>query len=214
MLLCLVKKEYLIVKKYVWMVAAISAFIPLFFIWRMPEHAGMLGYILSCIFSVFLLLQYVSQKECMFPKAPLLLCAAPYSRKLLVTAKYIFFFCVFAVCTAVFWVETLFLPQLGGFNTDNAVLMLFVFTVFMGIYLPLQYRLGFEKTKLILMVVIMLSPIAVAWLAERNAGITLMKLFSSSSRTIMYGTVTGISCAVYGLSALVSVWIYEKADIA
>ena len=40
MLLQLVKKEFLIVKKYVLLMAAVCILFPIFLLWRMPEFAG------------------------------------------------------------------------------------------------------------------------------------------------------------------------------
>ena len=63
MLLQLVKKDFLIVKKYVLLMIAVCVVFPLFLIWRSPEYAGILGFVLITIFSIFMLLQYVSLKE-------------------------------------------------------------------------------------------------------------------------------------------------------
>ena len=92
MLIQLVKKDFLIVKKYVLIMFAVCVIFPLFLIWRSPEYAGILGFVLITIFSIFMLLQYVSLKETQYPKASTLLCALPFPRKDIVLAKYIFIF--------------------------------------------------------------------------------------------------------------------------
>lgn len=66
MLFHLIKKDFLIVKKYVLIVLVASILIPPVMRWRTPEFAGTFGFILSVIFSVFMLLQYVSLKEYQF----------------------------------------------------------------------------------------------------------------------------------------------------
>ena len=81
MLIQLVKKDFLIVKKYVLIMFAVCVIFPLFLIWRSPEYAGILGFVLITIFSIFMLLQYVSLKETQYPKASTLLCALPFPRK-------------------------------------------------------------------------------------------------------------------------------------
>lgn len=90
MLFHLVKKEFLIVKKYVLIMLIAAILIPPVMRWRTPEFAGTFGFILSVIFSIFMLLQYVSLKEYQFPKAAMLLCATPFSRSIMVLSKYIF----------------------------------------------------------------------------------------------------------------------------
>lgn len=90
MLLQLVKKEFLIVKKYVLLMAAVCILFPIFLLWRMPEFAGIFGFGLVTVFSILMLLQYVSLKETQYPKASTLLCALPFSRKNIVLSRYIF----------------------------------------------------------------------------------------------------------------------------
>ena len=81
MMLCyLLKKDILIIKKYVLIMLAAAVLIPPFMLWRIPEYAGILGFMLSVIFCVLILLQYISLKEYQFPKAASLLCAATFSR--------------------------------------------------------------------------------------------------------------------------------------
>ena len=74
MLLHLVKKDFLIVKKYVLIMLVAAIAIPPVMLWRAPEYGGVMGFILSVIFAVFMLLQYVSLKEYQCPKASALLC--------------------------------------------------------------------------------------------------------------------------------------------
>ncbi|MEZ3462715.1 MAG: ABC-2 transporter permease, partial [Lachnospiraceae bacterium] len=158
MLFSLLKKDFLIVKKYVFIMLIAAVLIPPFMLWRTPEFTGVLGFILSIIFAVFMLLQYVSLKEYQFPKAATLLCATPFSRKMLVLSKYVFCMVIFLACCIIFGIETLIIPGLGSLDMNLLVLMLFVISVFIGIYLPVQYKFGYEKTKFAFAVIIMASP--------------------------------------------------------
>ena len=69
MLWYLLKKDILIIKKHVLIMLAAAVLIPPFMLWRVPEYAGILGFMLSVIFCVLILLQYISLKEYQFPKA-------------------------------------------------------------------------------------------------------------------------------------------------
>ena len=60
MLFALLKKDFLIVKKYVLIMLVVIVLIPPVMRWRTPEFTGVFGFILSVIFGVFMLLQYVS----------------------------------------------------------------------------------------------------------------------------------------------------------
>ena len=157
MLLQLVKKDFLIVKKYVLLMIAVCVVFPLFLIWRSPEYAGILGFVLITIFSIFMLLQYVSLKETQYPKASTLLCALPFSRKDIVLSKYIFCILIYFACSLIFGLETPLFPQLRNVGYELPALSFLVISVVLGIYLPVQYKLGYEKTKMFFVVLIMAS---------------------------------------------------------
>ena len=107
MLIHLVKKDILIVKKYVLLILFIAIGIPLFILWRLPPFAQILGFVLSIIFSEFMLCQYLLLKESQYSKASVLLCSTPYPRRGLVQSKYVLFAMVFIYCTLVYWIENL-----------------------------------------------------------------------------------------------------------
>ena len=158
MLFQLVKKDFLIVKKYVLIMFAVCILFPVFLLWRSPEYAGILGFVLITIFSIFMLLQYVSLKETQYPKASTLLCALPFSRKNIVLSKYIFCILIYLACCLIFGIETLIFPQLRSIGYKVPILLFMVVSLFLGVYLPAQYKLGYEKTKLFFVVLIMASP--------------------------------------------------------
>ena len=110
----LIKKDVLIVKKYVLIMLAAAVLIPPFMLWRAPQYTGILGFMLSVIFCVFMLLQYVSLKEYQFPKATTLLCATPYSRRMIVLSKYIFCMVTYMACCVIYGIETFIVPGLGS----------------------------------------------------------------------------------------------------
>ena len=68
MLLSLVKKDFILVKKYALFMAAICFLLPVFFLSRLPEFAGPLAFFISVVYSIFLLLQYVFLKEYQSPR--------------------------------------------------------------------------------------------------------------------------------------------------
>ena len=107
------KKRFSDCKKYVLLMLIVCILIPPFMLWRVPDFAGPMSFCLSVIFSIFMLLQYVSQKENQYPKASALLCASPYPRKLLVLSKYVFCLTIYAVCCIIFH-RNIGFPKLGA----------------------------------------------------------------------------------------------------
>lgn len=208
----LLKKDVLIVKKYVLIMLAAAVLIPLFMLWRAPQYTGALGFMLSVIFCVFMLLQYVSLKEYQFPKAAALLCAAPFSRRMIVLSKYVFYMVVYVICCIIYGIETLIVPGLGLCDIKLFVIMFLLTSVFIGIYLPAQYKFGYEKTKFAFFVVIMASPFILPQLIKmENVNLDFLSLLSP---VLAYGGITLLSMVILIVSILLSMRFYSSADLA
>lgn len=212
MLFALLKKDFLIVKKYVLIMLLFIFLIPPFMRWRTPEFTGVLGFVLSVIFAVFMLLQYVSLKEYQFPKAATLLCATPFTRKAMVLSKYIFCIAIYVICCIAFGIETLIIPGLGKADITMFALMFLVTALFIGVYLPVQYKLGYEKTKFAFVVVIMASPIILpALMRMENLNLDFLSMLSPY---LICGGIVLLGVLVLAISVALSVKIYDKADLA
>ena len=208
----LIKKDVLIVKKYVLIMLAAAVLIPPFMLWRAPQYTGILGFMLSVSFCVFMLLQYVSLKEYQFPKATTLLCATPYSRRMIVLSKYIFCMVTYMACCVIYGIETFIVPGLGSCDIKLFVLMFFITSVFIGIYLPVQYKLGYEKTKFAFVIVIMASPFILPQLMKmENVNLDFLSLFSP---VLTYGGITLLSLGILAVSTFLSMRFYISVDLA
>lgn len=212
MLFHLLKKDFLIVKKYVLIMFIVATIIPPFMLAKTPEYGGTLGFVLSAIFAIFMLLQYVSLKEYQFPKASTLLCATPFPRKLMVLSKYIFCITIYITCCVIFVIETLIFPQLGTADIELFLFPFFVISVFIGVYLPIQYKLGYEKTKFTFMVVIMASPVILPYFLK--TGLLNFNFLFVDSSSFVYGGIVLVSLMILAISAFLSVKIYNKIDLA
>ena len=212
MIFNLIKKDILIIKKYVLMMLVAAGLIPLFMLWRVPEYAGIFGFILSAVFCVLILLQYVLLKEYQSPKASMLLCAAPFSRQMMVLSKYIFCIAIYMACCIIYAIEMVFMPALRTVNIMLFFLMFFVISVFIGIYLPVQYKLGYEKTKFALGLVIMASPFVLPQLVKMEN--VNLKFLSAFSPIIVCGSLLTLSLTILIISVIFSVKFYCEADLA
>jgi hypothetical protein len=212
MLFSLLKKDFLIVKKYVLIMLVAAVLIPLFMLWRAPEYTGVLGFMLSVIFCVFMLLQYVSLKEYQFPKAATLLCATPFSRGMIVLSKYIFCVIAYAICCVIYGIETLIVPELGSLDIKLFVLMFLLTSAFISVYLPVQYKLGYEKTRFTFVVVIMASPIILPQLMKmENVNLNFLSLLSP---IFAYGGIILLSFGILIVSVFLSIRFYSSVDLA
>ncbi|MDO5411759.1 MAG: ABC-2 transporter permease [Lachnospiraceae bacterium] len=213
MLFHLVKKDFLLVKKQVQLLLVIGILLPPFLLWRVPEIPGPMSFCLSVIFSFFTLLQYVLQKENQYPRASELLCASPCPRKLLVLSKYMFCLIIYAACCVIFFIETLVFPELGTLQFGMPTRIFFVISVSLSLYLPVQYKFGYEKTKFIFMIIIMASPFILPQLLKMNQGFRI-SLLNALPPDILYGGIFLISLLIFAVSAKISIAFYEKMDLA
>lgn len=212
MLLHLIKKDFVIAKKYVWLMFIVVLLIPSFILWRMPELTGSISFVIFAIFAVFMLLMYVSMKEFQYPKASAMLCATPYPRSLVVASKYGFCVVIFAACGVIYWIETLLLPKLGSFNFRMVMVAFVGISLLISIYLPIQFKVGYEKTKFFFIVVIMASPFLLPQLFKIN-GIPYLAFIHSIPAALFCVMVALISLILLAASILISIRIYSKKDL-
>ena len=212
MLFNLVKKDFIISKKYVYFMLFAAAAMPPYIYLRMPEYKGTPGFILSAVFTVLMLIQNVSLKEYQYPKAAMLLCTAPFPRKIIVLSKYIFCIAVYTFCCIVFAIETLFIPAFGGLDIKLLLIMFFVISVFIGIYLPIQYKFGYEKTRLAILGIIMFSPVITPVMLKTAK--TTPVVIPYIPPLLIYSTLFLSSIIILLISAYISVYFYKKTDIA
>lgn len=211
MLFSLVKKDFLIVKKFFLLILMGAVIIPPFMLWQVPELTSVLGFIFSVVFAVFMLLQYVSIKEHQFPKAATLLCATPFPRKMMVLSKYIFCVVIYMIGSGIFWIETFIIPGLGKLSIKMFTFMFLATSVFISIYFPVQYKFGFEKTNYIFGVLVITSPMYLPKLM--SAGSLNLGFLTTLSPYLVYIGSILISFAVLSISAVLSIKIYEKSDL-
>lgn len=212
MLLHLIKKDFVIIKKYVWLMLIVVLLIPLFILWRIPELTGSDSFVISAVFAVFMLLMYVSTKEFQYSKASALLCATPYPRSMVVMSKYGFCVAVFAVCSVIYWIETLILPKIGSFNFEMVMAVFAGISLIISIYLPIQFKLGYEKTKFFFIIIIMASPFLLPQLSKIN-GASYLVFINSIPAALLCVIFAFVSLTLLAVSILISVKIYSQKDL-
>lgn len=212
MLLSLIKKDFLIIKKYLALMFIIAVVLPPFLILNMPEYAAPIGHVFVTIFVIYMLLQYVFLKEYQYPKATALLCSAPYPRSLMVLSKYCFLLVAFFCCNLIFFAETLIIPQLGSFSAEAGAAALLIVSIVAGVYFPLQYKFGYEKCKFIPFILIIITPMLFSNLPEQ-----IIRFEPGTVMTMPPAALAGVLAAaaltLLAASFLVSSRIYKKKDL-
>ncbi|MFF2484603.1 ABC-2 transporter permease [Paenibacillus sp. NPDC058071] len=216
MLLNLVKKDFLLTKKY-WIVMFIAAIaLPVFIHTKIAffSEAGFLPFFLSTLYIIFLLFSTVSMMEDKHRGAAYL-CATPYTRNTIVRSKYLFIIAIFLGCYVLYTLTTLFSPiKINMLGISDIGQTFFIVTIVFSVIIPVQYRFGYEKSRYIFFFLIFLTPFLLPNMMKifQSNGITVVDLLSIS-QSIM-GLLLVLMALVIGLISLrISIRIYSNKSL-
>lgn len=214
MLIQLVRKDFLLVKKYVLIMMLIAVAVPLFAVWRLSDMPGAICFIYVVVFTELIICQGVSQEESKFPKAAALLCSVPYKRSSIVKAKYVFFLLLYAYCWAVYNIMVLLLPSIGAIDLTVGLSVLLVGMILYGIYLPLYFKYGVEKTKFFFMICIFAISFGMPMFYKYFTSLQIDFSILASIPVAVINLILAILFAVaLGVSMTISIRIYSKKEL-
>ncbi|WP_010274328.1 ABC-2 transporter permease [Paenibacillus senegalensis] len=210
----LVKKDFLLAKKY-WIVLLIAAVVlPVFIQTKLTAGGEFPAFFLSTLYVVFLLFNTVSMMEDKYRGAALL-CATPYTRTALVAAKYLFIFSVFFGCFILYTLAVLLSPvtisMIDMYDFGRALLL---FTVIFGVLIPVQYRFGYEKSRYIFFFLVFLTPFVLPGIMKAlqhdNAGTMSPLPFSSPLLGLLFVLLAFV---IGGISLSITIRIYSTRNL-
>ncbi|WP_232697619.1 ABC-2 transporter permease [Brevibacillus daliensis] len=211
----LVKKDFLLAKKY-WFIMLIAAFVlPIFINIKvdfMPR--GFLAFFLSTLFIQYLLFNSVSMIEYKY-KGHALLCATPYTRRAMVRAKYLFILAIFVGCYISYCLLAIFIPtKIEMLSLSDVGVSILIVAVIFGIIIPVQYRFGYEKSKYIFMFIIFLFPFVFPMMIEsmqaHQIGLQDLLPFSQIVQDFFLGI---LALLISWMSMGLSTRIYSKQNL-
>lgn len=215
MLFHLMKKDFILAKKY-WIVMIIFAIVFPVYINFNPDipMKGFLSFFLSTLYIQYLMFNAVSMIEYKY-KGSMLLCTTPYTRKAMVMSKYLFILTLFAGCYLINTSLSLILPNIiDRLELFQVGLSFFISTLVFGVVIPVQYYFGYEKSKYIFMIIIFIlpfiSPLVIKSIQTNQNGFPT--LFPLSP--IVFGFVLSLFILLIGwLSIYLSIKIYSKQNL-
>lgn len=130
----------------------------------------------------------------------------------MVISKYILFVLIFLYCTLTYGIDVLLFPSMGKFRISYVLAVFAITSIAYSIYLPVQYWIGYEKTKFFFIIVLLAASFGLPALISRGSDniLDLLKNFSLG----IEGLVLGITVIIVSLSMMISVKIYSKKDLA
>lgn len=216
----LVKKDFLLVKKTTVAFLGISVLVPLLATILMRDAAQdkrteLFIFLYMVILVEVMFVQAVATEEEKSPRATALLCAAPYSRKSYVIAKYICYLIFYGTCIAIYSIIAAIYPGLGFLNITEVLTVFLVGTILYGVYIPVAIKYGITKARLVFATAILLvslGPTLIAKVFNSNIDfvLSLMRNISSLNIPIILG-VAGVG--VFLVSMIISFGIFEKKEL-
>ena len=212
MLIPLIKKDLTIVKGYTLGVIAIAIGLPLLLAWRQPQMGGMISLLMSVLISSVAFNLAISEKENQYPKATALLSSTPYTKGKVIVSKYALYFIIYVICCIAYLVEMQFVPELKLDNFAQTAALVFLIQAFgMGIFLPIQYKFGYEKTKFVCFL-LFLSPVIIDITKRISFPSKLVSLMQSNSG-IAVAITCGCGILIWLVSFVISNKIFAKKDL-
>jgi ABC-2 type transport system permease protein len=216
MLFNLVKKDFILTKKYLLLmvIAVIGESIFLQSKIYSVNDGGFLTFFLITFITLVILFNQVAMSEDKY-KGAALLCATPYTRNALVKAKYLLLLVIF-ICCYIIYTATAYLAPIHMKMPSISVIgiSLLITTIFFGIYLPVLYQFGYEKTKFAWNIIFILPCFALPLLGKYfiSSGIRFQSI--PSFPPTIQALFPGFLALVIGyISMIVSTHIYSKKDL-
>lgn len=208
----LFKKEFLLIKRNILWISAILAVLPIFITFSndLKSIEG-IGLVYVGVFITILCVQYLSLADYQFPKGETLLVTLPYSKKQMIFARYSFCLSLPLIITLLFALETALISDTKLLRLDALIILISIVSLFLAFYLPVQYRYGYEKTRFIFLVSILVLTMGSNVALSHIDKAMIQKLAGLSTMQFMFGLL-GISAILLCLSMIVSIKIYENKD--
>ncbi|PER54717.1 ABC transporter permease [Bacillus thuringiensis] len=215
MLINLVKKDFMLVKKYFLILLVFAAIAPIYLSTQLQlNDGGLVSFLLTVILMEYILFRTVSKFEDQY-KGAALLCATPYTRSAFVKAKYLFLFVIF-ICASIIRVIISIIAPSGIENLSTSALGITFLTlsILFGILLPVQFKFGYDKTKIISLLTAFLIPfVAPTLIRGLQSSHINFKIIFPFSPTVLTWMPCIISIVIGLISMLLSLKIYAKKDL-
>lgn len=207
----LIKKDLLIIKKYIPIIIGISIALPLALSFNIPQHASQISYGLMLVYTNFNLFVTIMQKEEQYKKASSLVASLPYSRKEMVCSRYVLFVLVSVMCFLIYWIETIIIPRLYMPEPQIFFIFFAINSLIYSVYMPVYYKIGFDKMKIIYIAVLMISPMIFPKLISPNN--VNMSFMNSGSLMFVCGMLLIVGIGVLYASMILSVEIFKSKEL-
>lgn len=159
-LLGLIKKDFLLIKKYNIVMLLFSIILPVFISVRTPEFQenGFILYGLLVLMLTFMNYHMISMKE-MEQKGMVYIQTTPMSNYSIGLSKFIGVLISFSIVSVIYFIlSKIDITKVGAIGLKEIILVFLVLNLFFSIYIPLTFKLGYVKLQMVSAGIIFLSP--------------------------------------------------------
>ncbi|MBD7911283.1 MULTISPECIES: ABC-2 transporter permease [Clostridium] len=214
MLFNLLKKDFILTKKYLIFLLIYAVGMPIVFTLEETQFRGTSTFIFIVMIIEYMMLSTVWSNE-EKNKGSILLCTTPYTRSELVKEKYLFLVVVFILNFILYTATALFIPiGMKKLSILEVGIALLISAIVFGIYIPILYKYGLQKTRYIGMIILFAtifgSPKLLSWMSLNHISIN----FNISNMSMILNSVIYLIALFIGLiSMYISMGIYAKKDL-
>ncbi|MBA4533836.1 ABC-2 transporter permease [Brevibacillus halotolerans] len=218
MVLNLVKKDLILAKKYIIPMLIFAVVGPIYLYSKLEFSGGsFISFLITVIFAEFILFNMVSMSEEKY-KGAVLLCTTPYTRNGIIKGKYLLVLFIFLSCFILYNLATVLGASIGLelLTPLTFGIALLVVSIFFGILIPVQIKLGYEKTRYISFFTIFLTPFVLPTILKGMQSSNLSWHFSFTE--VIPGIIIdwlplGIALFIGFLSMYISLHIYAQKNL-
>lgn len=220
MIFQLMRKDFLLVRKYACFMILFSAIAPPLLLWNMHaesglvEFYGMMIFFLVLFVTVLFLSNSVSLVDEKYKKGCAYLCTTPYGRNQIVLSKYAFSYVIFVIYCVIYGLTSLAVPEYTiSLTFEKIAISFFAVSIFRCVLIPLEFKFGYEKTKYIITMLIIGMPFLIS-IVFHNIDITKINLSNIANMDIIWRTALIVVLLVFNvISMALSCYIFKKKDL-
>ncbi|MEQ2528436.1 ABC-2 transporter permease [Bacillaceae bacterium CLA-AA-H227] len=215
MLFHLVKKDFILAKKYLLFMLIFAVIGPIFIYSKLGfDNGSFTSFLITVLFTEYILFNMVSMQEDKY-RGSALLCTTPHTRNGVIKAKYLFILVIFIGCFLLFNLAVAigFFTGLARLNIYSIGIALLIISVFFGILIPIQTKFGYEKTKYIFFILFLtpfILPTIIEWYQSMNFNINFQLPLP---QTVMVWVPFVISIFIILISMIISIQIFSKKNL-
>lgn len=156
LLLNLIKKDFLLIKDQLVLILLVSIIIPIYV--GNKINNSFLTLLMTTAFSEYFIFSAISVLEEKYDGQKYL-CITPYNRRSIVAARYLNINWVFLFNVIIYFILYLTnLTHMENISINSIGAVLLVINTLFAIFIPVEYRFGYSKSKYILMIMFVIIP--------------------------------------------------------